>query len=77
VCTQLGFNIYEATWVKLGSEHRYEHVETIREVKVTVLLNQQVRTDITVPNNKLDVIIRDHEKGTCNRCCNLMRQKCD
>ena len=33
--------------------------------KVTILWNQQVQTDRTIPNNKLDIIIRDNEKGTC------------
>ena len=33
--------------------------------KVTILWNQQVQTDRTVPNNKPDIIIRDNEKGTC------------
>jgi hypothetical protein len=32
--------------------------------KVTILWNQQVQTDRTVPNNKPDIIIRDNEKGT-------------
>ena len=27
--------------------------------------NQQVQTDRTIPNNKLDIIIRDNEKITC------------
>ena len=27
--------------------------------------NQQVQTDETIPNNKPDIIIRDHEAGTC------------
>jgi hypothetical protein len=27
--------------------------------------NRQVQTDRTIPNNKLDIIIRDNEKGTC------------
>jgi enolase len=34
-------------------------------VKVTVLWNQQVQTDRTIPNNEPDVIIRDNEKGEC------------
>jgi hypothetical protein len=34
-------------------------------VKVTILGNQQVQTDRTIPNNKPDIIIRDDEKGTC------------
>ena len=32
--------------------------------KVTVLWNQQVGTDRTIPNNKPDIIIRDNEKST-------------
>ena len=27
--------------------------------------NQRVQTDRTIPNNKPDIIIRGHEKGTC------------
>jgi hypothetical protein len=37
----------------------------IRGDKVTILLNQQVHTDRTIPNNKPDIVIRDNEKGTC------------
>jgi hypothetical protein len=33
--------------------------------KVTILWNQQVQTDRTIPENKPDIIIRDNEKGTC------------
>jgi hypothetical protein len=33
--------------------------------KVTILWNQQVQTDRTIPNNKPDILIRDNEKGTC------------
>jgi len=40
-------------------------VETSQEVKVTILWNQQVQTEKTIPNNKPDIIIRDNEKGTC------------
>ena len=40
-------------------------VETSQGSKVTILLNQQVQTDGTVPNNKPDIIIRDNENGTC------------
>ena len=32
--------------------------------KVTILWNQQVQTDRTIPNNKPDIIIRDNEKRT-------------
>jgi len=39
--------------------------ETSQEGKVTILCNQQVKTDRTISNNKPDVIIRDNEKGTC------------
>jgi hypothetical protein len=40
-------------------------VETTQGRKVTILWNQQVQTDRTIPNNKPDIIIRDNEKGTC------------
>ena len=39
-------------------------VETSQRGKVTILWNQQVQTDRTIPN-KPDIIIRDNEKGTC------------
>jgi hypothetical protein len=63
---------------QLDKEHCYEEVpkslETSRVGKVTILWKQWVQTDRTVPNNnKLDIIIRDNETGTCM----LMRQKCD
>ena len=49
-------------------KHSYDHVpksvETSHEGKVTMLWNQQVRTDRTIPNNKPDIIINDNEKGT-------------
>jgi hypothetical protein len=55
--------------VKLDSELWYEHVpksvETSQVGKVTILWNQQVQTDRTIPNNKPDIIIQDNEKGTC------------
>jgi len=57
------------TGVQLAKKHWYEHVpesvETSQRGKVTILWNQQVQTDRTVPNNKPDIIIRDNEKGTC------------
>jgi hypothetical protein len=41
--------------VELGNEHWYEHVpkleETSFEGTLTVLWNQHVRTDRTIPNN--------------------------
>jgi hypothetical protein len=40
-------------------------VETTQGGKVTILWNQQVQTDRTIPNNKPDIVIRDNEKGTC------------
>ena len=52
-------------WTK---KHWYEHVpksvETSQGGKVTILWNQQVQTDRTIPNNKPDIIVRDNEKGT-------------
>jgi len=53
----------------LDKKHWYEHVpksvKTSLGGKVTVLWNQQIQTDRTIPNNKPDIIIRDNEKGTC------------
>jgi len=54
--------------VQLDKKHWYEHVPksvvTNQGGKVTILWNQQVQTDRTIPNNKPD-IIRDNEKGIC------------
>ena len=33
--------------------------------RVTILWNQQVQTDRTIPNNKPDIIIGDNETGAC------------
>jgi len=61
VCEQLHFNICKETGVQLDKNHWYEHVpksvETSQGRKVTILWNQQVQTDRTIPNNKPDVII--------------------
>jgi hypothetical protein len=40
-------------------------VETTQGGKMTILWNQQVQADRTIPNSKPDIIIRDDEKGTC------------
>jgi len=40
-------------------------IERIRGGKLTILLNQQVQTDRSIPNNKPDIINSDNEKGTC------------
>ena len=83
MCAQLHFNMFKETGVKLDKQHWYEHVPklvgTSQGGKVTILWNQQVKTDRIVPNNKPDITIRDNEKGTCMlyRCCNFRRQKCD
>jgi len=39
--------------------------ETSQGGKLTILWNQQVQTDRSIPNNKPDITIRDNEKGTC------------
>jgi excinuclease UvrABC nuclease subunit len=69
VCAQLHLNICKETGVKLDKKHWYEHVpkptETNQGGSVTILWNQQVQTDRTIPNNKPDIIIRDNEKRTC------------
>ena len=67
-CAQLHFNICKETGVQLDKKHRYEHVpksvETSQGGKETMLWNQHVQTERTIPNNKPDIIIRDNEKGT-------------
>ena len=69
MCAQLHFNICKETGVQLDKKHWHEHVpksvEPIQGGKVTILWNQQVQTDRTIPSNKPDIIIRDNEKGTC------------
>ena len=59
----------KGTGIQLDNKHWYEHVqksvETSQGGKVTILWNQQVQTDRTIPNNKPDIIIRDNDKGTC------------
>jgi hypothetical protein len=69
VCAQLHFNICKETGLQLVKNHWHKHVpksvETGRGGNVTILLNQQVQTDRTFPNNKPDIIIRDNEKRAC------------
>jgi hypothetical protein len=54
---------------KIRPKNWYEHVpksvETSRGGKVTILWDQQVQTDRTIPNNKSDIVIRNNEEGTC------------
>jgi hypothetical protein len=49
---------------KYWYEHVPKSVETGQGGNVTILWNQQVQTDRTIPNNKLGIIIRDNEKRT-------------
>ena len=69
VSAQLHFNICKETGVQLDKKQWNEHlpksVETGQGGKLTILWNQQVQTDRTIPNNKPDIIIRDKEKRTC------------
>jgi hypothetical protein len=51
-------------WTRHWNEHVPKLVETGQGVKVTILCNQKVKTDRTIPNNKPEIIIRDNEKGT-------------
>jgi len=64
VCAELYFNIRKKVGVKLDNKHWCDHVpksvETSYESKVTVLWNQQVRTDRNIPYNTPDIIIRDN-----------------
>jgi hypothetical protein len=69
VCAQLHFNIYKEIGVKLGNKGWFDHVpklvETSHEGKVIIVWSQHLRNDITFPNNKLDIKIRDSKKETC------------
>ena len=69
VCAQLHLNMFNEIGVKLDNEHWYDHVpksiQTIREGKVTIVWNHQVRTDRIIPNNKPNIIIRNNKQGTC------------
>jgi ABC-type multidrug transport system fused ATPase/permease subunit len=51
-------------WPKHWYEHVPKSVGTGQGGNVTVLWNQQVRTDRTIPNNKPDITNRDNEKRT-------------
>jgi len=69
VSAQIHFNLCKEIGVQLNKIHWYKHVPnsvvTNQGGKVTILRNQQVQTDRTIPNNKPDIIIRDYEKRTC------------
>jgi hypothetical protein len=69
IIKKLNCTIRKELVIKSDSEHWYEHVpksvETGQVGKVTVLWNEQVQTDRTIPNNKPDIITRGSEKGTC------------
>jgi hypothetical protein len=47
------------------SKYVPKSVETSHKGKVTILWNQQVQTDRTIPNNKPHITIRDNGKGIC------------
>jgi len=68
-CVHNYTSTYARKRVQLDKKHWYEHVpksvETCQGGKVTILWNQQVQTDRTIPYNKTDIIIHDNEKGTC------------
>jgi TATA-binding protein-associated factor Taf7 len=56
-----GYNWTKKHWC----EHVPKSVETGQGGRVTILWNQQMQTDRTIPNKKPDIIIRDNEKRTC------------
>jgi hypothetical protein len=69
VSAEIHFNICKEIGVQLDKKHWYEHVPnsvvTNQGDKMTILWNQQVQTDRTIPNDKPDIIIRDNENRTC------------
>jgi len=56
-------------WKKHWYKHVPKSVETSQGGKVTILWNQQVQTERTIPNNKPDIIIRGNEIGICIQKC--------
>jgi len=68
ICAQLNFNICHEIGIKLDKEHWYEQVpklaERSREYKITILWNEHVHVDRTIPNNILDIIIHPSGKWT-------------
>jgi hypothetical protein len=66
VCAQLHFNIRKDIGVKLDNKHWYDQVPksvgTSLEGKATILWNQQVQTNRTIPSKKPDIIIRNNKK---------------
>jgi hypothetical protein len=52
-----------------GQKRWYQYVPNLvvtnQGGKVTILWNQQVQTDRTIPNNKPHIITWDNEKRTC------------
>ena len=69
VSAQIHYNECKETGIQLDKKHWYEHVPksvvTTQGGKVTILWNQQVQTDRTIPNNKPNIIIRDNKKRPC------------
>jgi hypothetical protein len=61
----MGEMMMVGTIIKHWYDHVPKSVETTQGGKVTILWNQQVQTDRTIPSNKPDIIIRGNEKGTC------------
>ena len=61
VSAQIHFKIRKEIEVQLDKKHWYENVPNSivinRGGKVTVLWNQQVETDRTIPNNKPDIVV--------------------
>jgi hypothetical protein len=66
---QINFNIFKEKGVKLDKKHWYDHVPksvvTTEGGYGTILRNQQVQTDRTIPSNKPDITIRGNKKETC------------
>jgi len=82
VSAKLNFNICKEIGVRLDKEHWYKHVpklvKTSLESKVSILWNEQLQTDRTIPYSKPVITMRDSTKRDCvNRCCSVRRLQCD
>jgi len=61
ICKEIGVKLYNEHWC----DRVPKSVEKSHKGKVIILWNQQVQTNRTLPNNKLDIIICDNKEGTC------------
>ena len=69
MCAQIHYNICKEMGVRVkkntGTNMYQTQWKQLKGGKITILWNQQVQTERTIPNSKPDIIIRDAEQRTC------------